>query len=1086
MKKTKKIISVCLAASVISAGSTALAPMVSATEISPTEISETLPSEGESVSEATDPISVATEESSTEESSVAEESSIETSTATEESVSATVPMNSAATTAGTEAVGNMAIAPAAATTLDQWMPDPALQEEVARHLNVTTAEITPELMATLTDFNVYNPGITNLTGLEQAVNLQSIALYGLGIDLTNFNLGVFSQLKSLNLDSFSATTFDLTGLQSLEHLWLQRGNVSELKVTGLSQLKDMSLGVMSLPSLSLDGMTSLEYFNLSQVKIPILSLSGATNLSSLSFNQTKLGDLVFSNMARLGGINLYGDSTIKNITIKDMPELYNVSFSSLTALQSLVVENSPNLSYVSATNNTMTKATFKNLPLLNGIYLDSNKLTQMQLVDLPQLQSVNLSNNCFTDLRNLTRTNVNPAAIYYLQNQSLVSPDRSTINTPVSLPALFAEDGTPISWTLSGTAEVDYHMDSPTSVVWLTAGYKQANATYSSNNFEYSASYNSTILGAVDEWVLLELDPYSSNLSSIISNTFVRNGMNFSVDSGVTNYSAGAGSTINLNENHRITNLNTEDKYTYTYHDGNGYYSNLWYNLDGSYYQNFSYSAMELYMKVDGSGRESLKKVYHTTLGLDITIVTWVTAEGEIRHSIEVDNVSGADISNLSLLTRIDTELNLNDAINIYATGSGGVYMKGDDIVLYGEPLEGTSRVYAGHYNVMSQTVMDSGTGNATTAFGKAPDQIMAENVDSGMYFGPAVQNLTAGTSLTFSYQERVFSTAEPPPKPNNSVTVSYVTEDGTALDEVILVGNPNDPYATEEKSFSDYELVKVDGSTTGSFTYDPQSIVYTYRLKDGADITVKFLNEQGQELAPAEILKGQVTTGYLSSAKTLEGFELIRVEGNPQGTFTYDPQQISYIYRPKATILGQVFVHYVDENGAALAESQLLTGDVGETYQTLAQAITGYSLQRVEGNQSGSFTAAAQTVIYHYHKSEVSPDSLGGDVTVNYVDQDGKALSESVVLKGLEVGKTYQTEKKAFDGYTFVKVDGQENGSFSSEAQSVTYHYQKTEGALTKTGEKAVEHALAGAVGAGALLAIATFIFRRRKQRDN
>ncbi|MBC1921513.1 SpaA isopeptide-forming pilin-related protein [Listeria grayi] len=66
------------------------------------------------------------------------------------------------------------------------------------------------------------------------------------------------------------------------------------------------------------------------------------------------------------------------------------------------------------------------------------------------------------------------------------------------------------------------------------------------------------------------------------------------------------------------------------------------------------------------------------------------------------------------------------------------------------------------------------------------------------------------------------------------------------------------------------------------------------------------------------------------------------------------------------------------------------------------------------------------------------------GKVTVKYIDIDtGNALADDITMEG-SINDNYTTEQKAFDGYTFVKVDGNKTGVYQEQEQQVIYYYQK------------------------------------------
>ncbi len=985
----------------------------------------------------------------------------------------------------------------ATEVLSDWMPDPLLQEQVAQYLGITIEEITKEQMLLMNSFSLYSstPLDIDLKGLEYATNMQSFYLSIPGLDLSTYDFSVFSNLQSLGIVESNALSLNLTNLPNLTSFYL------------------------------------------------------------------------------------VGNPLLRSLTIKDLPLLNNINIGNNTALEELQIANLPALTSLDCSNNTqLSTLQMNDLPLVQSLYLYNNHLSQISLTNLPLVADINLQNNYFTNLQNLQLSGVSSGAHFDITNQIIAGSARATVNQSTTIPALIDYSGSPIPYVIPGVSGVDYTLTNTTEITWLTPGLRTLTSSlnFGIPSISYSISYPVTVLAGVDEW--LRLPDFTAQTNNLISNSFSRNGINFRIDSGINESSSK--SPLYLNENHKVTNLTTGEIYTYTYYGGAGTLSNLWYNkLGNSSYENFVYTgAAEIYMKQNADGSEMLKKIYHTTLGLDITITTWVTAGGEIRHLIESTNVTANPLADLALLTRIDTQLNSDDYINLYATGSGGVYMKSGTFMLYGEPLTGTTKAYAGRYHIMNVNDLENNLNGVSTTFGVAADTALAMGVDSGMYFGPSRTTLNPGETISFSYQERIFSTAEPPPVPNNAVTVQYTTEDGTILDEEDLVGNPGATYNSSAKDFDDYELVRVDGSATGTFTYDPQTVTYVYTLKAGAAITVNYVNDQGSPLETAVSLSGKVTTAYTSAEKTFENYQLLRIEGNATGTFTYTPQTVTYVYTLKTA--APVTIKFLDQDGNTLSQDVVLTGKVTQTYsysipgfsgyrflqveslpqaasaidpasaqplaeaattevngifslqaqvytcrfqkenppanygyiivkyldaegnsiqpdlkqsglisekyQVSATAIEGYSWFKTEGSENGLYTDQEQVITYFYKKSDVNPGRLGGDIVVSYLDQDGKSLTANITLKGQDIGLPYQTEQKAFTGYTFVKVEGNPQGTYTDQSQKVTYHYQKTDNIISKTGEVSQGiWIILGVVAVGAAGAIILIVFRRRKKTD-
>ncbi len=70
-----------------------------------------------------------------------------------------------------------------------------------------------------------------------------------------------------------------------------------------------------------------------------------------------------------------------------------------------------------------------------------------------------------------------------------------------------------------------------------------------------------------------------------------------------------------------------------------------------------------------------------------------------------------------------------------------------------------------------------------------------------------------------------------------------------------------------------------------------------------------------------------------------------------------------------------------------------------------------------------------------------VSPSENAQPVTVQYLDENGQRLANDVTLSG-RLGVSYAADQRAFSGYKLVKTVGQANGTFSRQAQTVTFHY--------------------------------------------
>ncbi|MGF1919625.1 MucBP domain-containing protein, partial [Enterococcus faecalis] len=116
---------------------------------------------------------------------------------------------------------------------------------------------------------------------------------------------------------------------------------------------------------------------------------------------------------------------------------------------------------------------------------------------------------------------------------------------------------------------------------------------------------------------------------------------------------------------------------------------------------------------------------------------------------------------------------------------------------------------------------------------------------------------------------------------------------------------------------------------------------------------------------------------------------------------------------------------------------------NVGESYTTEQKDIPGYTFKEVKGNATGTFSSTAQTVTYVY-----KANATVNNVTVKYVDEQGKEIHESQTISG-KLGEAYDATTKvyklAIPWYTLdeKKLPTNATGTFSNTAQTITYVYK-------------------------------------------
>lgn len=209
-------------------------------------------------------------------------------------------------------------------------------------------------------------------------------------------------------------------------------------------------------------------------------------------------------------------------------------------------------------------------------------------------------------------------------------------------------------------------------------------------------------------------------------------------------------------------------------------------------------------------------------------------------------------------------------------------------------------------------------------------------------------------------------------------------------------------------------------------FVKNDSKITIHYIMEDGTSAFEDRVITGAKGITPDSVVKSPLKEGYVADKPSV----LVHMDGEQEITVTYKTPPIK----------GEnVIAKYVDENNKSISENVVYSGNIGEEYTTDQKVIEGYTFKEVQGNSTGKFTDQSQTVIYVYTQNPIA----GGEVTTEYVDTNGKSISEPVVKSG-NVGEDYTTDQKAIEGYTFKEVKGNASGQFTDQPQSIIYVYAK------------------------------------------
>ncbi|MFH6701571.1 MucBP domain-containing protein [Streptococcus suis] len=323
--------------------------------------------------------------------------------------------------------------------------------------------------------------------------------------------------------------------------------------------------------------------------------------------------------------------------------------------------------------------------------------------------------------------------------------------------------------------------------------------------------------------------------------------------------------------------------------------------------------------------------------------------------------------------------------------------------------------------------------------------------------------------------------------EPGGSVTVNYVTTDGTVIKSPVKDeenAEPGKSYTTEDnkpttittENGKTYKLVPnaTTGDENGTITSgEDKQVTYVYEEVKG-NVVVNYIDTEGNVIkTPVEDTKS-VSTGTAydttdnkpTTITTEDGTEYklvpVLTKGEETGKVVEGTTQVTYVYQKVTTPApkpnGSVVVNYVNTNGETIATSVNDTTDakLDTPYDTTDykpaiikhDGVTYYYKEVKSGDsETGNVVEGTTEVTYIYEP--------GGSVTVNYVTTDGTVIKSPVTdTPTSPEGTSYDTtdnkptEITTEDGSRYVlipsKTIGSENGTVVEGETVVTYVYKK------------------------------------------
>ena len=235
------------------------------------------------------------------------------------------------------------------------IPDPNLRDYIERVLNKAAGSpINVTEMAALTSIDLQEAVISDLTGLDHAINLTELHLYNNSISDISAVAGLIHLTRLVLRDNPISDISPVAGLTNLTELGFQDNSISDISpLAGLTNLTSLGLAENSISDISpVAGLTNLTFLHLGDNSISDISaVVDLTNLTGLFLQDNSISDISpvagLTNLAWLRfSDNLISDiSAVAGLTNLMGLFLNSNSISDITAVTGLTNLVSLDLSY---------------------------------------------------------------------------------------------------------------------------------------------------------------------------------------------------------------------------------------------------------------------------------------------------------------------------------------------------------------------------------------------------------------------------------------------------------------------------------------------------------------------------------------------------------------------------------------------------------------------------------------------------------------------------------------------------------------------------------------------------------------------
>lgn len=271
-------------------------------------------------------------------------------------------------------------------------------------------------------------------------------------------------------------------------------------------------------------------------------------------------------------------------------------------------------------------------------------------------------------------------------------------------------------------------------------------------------------------------------------------------------------------------------------------------------------------------------------------------------------------------------------------------------------------------------------------------------------------------------------------------VAVHFLTEDGDALDDIVLSGNTGSKYTIkpEEHHFEGYELTSMPDHLSGTFEPENRTIKIEYApVKTSVKVT--FLDETGNDIHRALIFPGHYGQTFNLrelGIPVIDGYELVNDPTDLSGTFRSESQQIVLRFK-RAHQSFKIHYWFDKKEQKSASEDFTVTGLTGDFYKVNSPKLDGYEAKPdIITGVFDAFENADVDVVYQ---------PIQAVIRLNFEDEAGRVIESlpSIEQEG-NFGDDYHVELPEIAGY--VRPSQYVDGKFRQRQETKVIRFQPEE----------------------------------------